>query len=157
MPAAQEEPLELKGLGSLDPNVARLITKLLHKDPRERLTVQKCLQGSFFKSMDDTTRQAGSSAAVVQELRGQSQQLASISSARPRRGPPSTLLPHTALVWFSLNTADGSGAAPRPRPPRRCAGAEAATGGAAPRAQASWRRSASCRSSPTSSWCGATS
>jgi hypothetical protein len=77
--AAQSAELELKGLKSLDVNVSRMISKLLVKDPRERLTVHKCLASSFFKSMDNTTRMAGSSAAVAKELR-------SISGAPPRPG-----------------------------------------------------------------------
>ena len=50
------EDLELKGLNSLDNDAARLIRKLMVKDPHERWTSLKCLNSSFFRSMEDTAR-----------------------------------------------------------------------------------------------------
>jgi hypothetical protein len=66
----QKEPLELKGLKALDVNVARMINRLLVKDPIERLTVHKVLSSSFFKVMDNTTRRATSAEELSQVVRG---------------------------------------------------------------------------------------
>ncbi len=48
--------MELKGLNLLDPSAARLITKLLNKDPAERWTAEKCLSSNFFQLKEDTTK-----------------------------------------------------------------------------------------------------
>jgi hypothetical protein len=48
--------MQLKGLNLLDPSAARLITKLLNKDPAERWTAEKCLSSNFFQLKEDTTK-----------------------------------------------------------------------------------------------------
>ena len=84
----QKKPLELKGLKSLDPNVARMITKLLVKDPAERLTAHKVLTSSFFKIMDDTTHRAASAeelSQVVRSMAGKSRTLLALSAVLSQR------------------------------------------------------------------------
>jgi len=58
----------LPGLHNIEPNAARFILKLLVKDPKERWTAEKSLDARFFRSMDDTTKMAASSAAVASSL-----------------------------------------------------------------------------------------
>ena len=67
--ALQTVELELKNMGLLDPNVSRLIAKLLVKDPEERWTAYKCMNSSFFRAMDDTTRMANSSQELGKSVR----------------------------------------------------------------------------------------
>ena len=67
--ALQRTDLDLKRMGLLDPNVSRLITKLLVKNPEERWTASKCMHSSFFKARDDTTRMANSSHELGQTVR----------------------------------------------------------------------------------------
>jgi serine/threonine protein kinase len=45
----------------LDRSVARLIKKLLVKDPAERWTAAKCLASNFFQLKEDTTQAEASS------------------------------------------------------------------------------------------------
>ena len=56
-------PMQLKGLNLLDPGAARLITKLLHKDPAERWSADKCLSSNFFQLKEDTTSAKADSGA----------------------------------------------------------------------------------------------
>jgi len=56
--------MQLKGLRNVEPNAARLISKLLVKDPAERWSANKALNSQFFRHRDDTTKMAGSAAAL---------------------------------------------------------------------------------------------
>jgi len=81
------QELELPGLQNVDENLRRLIEKLLVKDPELRWSAGRALEAKLFKSMDNTTRQEGSAAAVAQQLRSQSEHIEAISGAHvpPRR------------------------------------------------------------------------
>jgi serine/threonine protein kinase len=56
--------MQLKGLQNVEPNAARLISKLLMKYPAERWSANKALNSQFFLHRDDTTKMAGSAAAL---------------------------------------------------------------------------------------------
>ena len=86
--------LELKKIGSLDSNVLRLITKLLVKDPDERWTAYKCLNSTFFKSMDDTTRMANSSQGLGEAVRA----MAGAPSVHSAVNPPNCVI----SVYFQI-------------------------------------------------------
>jgi hypothetical protein len=66
---AQEEELLLDGLVNVEPNAARLIRKLLTKNPIKRWDANKCQDARIFRSMDDTTKMSSSSAVVASRLR----------------------------------------------------------------------------------------
>merc|ERR1719183_714180 len=61
-------PMELEGLNLLEPSAARVITKLLNKDPAERWTAEKCLSSNFFQLKEDTTQAKAGSEEVVRQL-----------------------------------------------------------------------------------------
>jgi serine/threonine protein kinase len=56
--------MQLKRLQNVEPNAARLISKLLVKDPTERWSASKALNSQFFMHRDDTTKMAGSAASL---------------------------------------------------------------------------------------------
>ena len=64
----------------MDDSAARVIRKLLTKDPAERLTAHAALTSSFFKGIDNTTKMANSSAALGEAVRA-------IAGAPPRPLP----------------------------------------------------------------------
>ena len=77
---AQEEELLLDGLVNVEPNAARLIRKLLTKNPIKRWDANKCQDARIFRSMDDTTKMSSSSAVMARHMQQHSAALQTISS-----------------------------------------------------------------------------
>jgi hypothetical protein len=56
-------------MDALDNGVKRIILKLVVVDASERWSAAKCLQSTFFKAKDDTTRMANSTQELGRAIR----------------------------------------------------------------------------------------